>query len=489
MDVMGSRGWRAYAFAVLLAVGLYLLSPRTAWWETTFQVLVGYAGVGAILIGMRQLQRRSRSPWLLLALGVFCSSSAPIPDRFELELVPGAGPDIADYLYLAFYPACAVALVLMLRNLRRRPDRAALTDALTITVGIGLLAWVYAMQPALHDEVASLSERVVRVAYPIGDLVLLSLTILLLRTNGRRGGTAPVWIAVAITGYLVGDWAWVVLGTLHNGWDELWWTSRTINGVYMLSLAVLGLAAWRPELHDDGPGAAAIARLGRTHLAVLTAAVLIAPVMLVAEHLSGGVTDAVAIAIGSATMFLLVVIRMAQLLKQAERHSRQVRELSRRDELTGLPNRRAWIDELPRVLEQARADGHPVSIAMLDLDRFKLFNDRHGHPAGDRLLKEAAAAWHGALRRSDILARYGGEEFIALLPGADTAQAVAALERVRAVTPAGETFSAGVATWNGTETSDDLITRADTYLYAAKNAGRDRILSSSEPGPSAVAQV
>src|SRR5689334_341825 len=99
MDVMGSRGWRAYAFAVLLAVGLYLLSPRTAWWETTFQVLVGYAGVGAILIGMRQLQRRSRSPWLLLALGVFCSSSAPIPDRFELELVPGAGPDIADYLY------------------------------------------------------------------------------------------------------------------------------------------------------------------------------------------------------------------------------------------------------------------------------------------------------------------------------------------------------------------------------------------------------
>lgn len=376
----------------------------------------------------------------------------------------------------------------MMRHLRRRPDRAALIDALTITVGIGLLAWVYAMQPALHDEVGSLTERVVRAAYPVGDLVLLCLTILLLRGNGRRGGTAPVWIAVAICGYLVGDWAWVVLGNLRNGWDELWWTGRTINGVHMLSLAVLGLAAWRPELHDDGPVAAAVSRLGRAHLAVLTVAVLIAPALLVTQVLDGEVTNGLAIAIGSATMFLLVVTRMAQPLKQAERHSLQVRELSRRDELTGLPNRRAWTDELPRVLEQARADGQPVSIAMLDLDRFKMFNDRHGHPAGDRLLKEAAAAWHGALRRTDILARYGGEEFIVLLPGADTSHAVAALERVRAVTPGGETFSAGVATWDGAETSEDLINRADTDLYAAKHAGRDRIISGSEPGPS-VAQV
>lgn len=489
MESMGSRGWRAYAIVVLLAVAGYLLAPRSSWWETTIPLLVGWSGAGAILIGMRQLPRRRRSPWLLLALGVFCSSVAGIPEHLGLEIIPGAGPDITDYLYLAFYPACAVALVLMLRDLRRRPDRAALIDALTVTVGIGLPAWVYALQPALHDDVGSLTERIVRVTYPIADLVLLFLTVLLLRSNGRRGGNAPLWIGVAVFGYLIGDWAWVVLGTLHNGWDDLWWTSRTISGVYMLSLAVLGLAAWRPEMHDDGPGASAVSRLSHPQLAVLAAAVLIAPAMLVAETLDGQVRNGLAVAIGSATMFLLVVVRMAQLLKQAERHSLQVRELSRRDELTGLPNRRAWTGELPRVLEQARSGGEPVSIAMIDLDRFKSFNDRHGHPAGDRLLKEAAAAWTGALRRSDILARYGGEEFIVLLPGADTGQAVAAIERVRAVTPAGQTFSAGVATWDGEESSDDLVSRADTYLYAAKKAGRDRILSGSEPGPSAVAQI
>ncbi len=98
------------------------------------------------------------------------------------------------------------------------------------------------------------------------------------------------------------------------------------------------------------------------------------------------------------------------------------------------------------------------------------------------LLKEAAAAWHGALRRSDILARYGGEEFIVLLPGADPEHAMVALERVRAATPGNETFSAGVATWDGAETSDELVARADAALYATKAAGRDRIMSGDPSG-------
>jgi diguanylate cyclase (GGDEF)-like protein len=206
-------------------------------------------------------------------------------------------------------------------------------------------------------------------------------------------------------------------------------------------------------------------------------AVLIAPALLVTEVLANKVQHGLAIAIGSATMFLLVVARMAQLLRQAERTSRQVRELSRRDELTGLPNRRAWVDELPRVLEEARRDGLPVSIGMLDLDHFKSYNDRYGHPAGDRLLKEAAAAWHGVLRRTDILARYGGEEFIVLLPGADIEQAAATLERLRKATPPLTTFSAGVAAWDRTETSEDLIARADAALYSAKDAGRNRVIA------------
>jgi diguanylate cyclase len=111
---------------------------------------------------------------------------------------------------------------------------------------------------------------------------------------------------------------------------------------------------------------------------------------------------------------------------------------------------------------------------MIDLDRFKRFNDELGHQAGDRLLRGTAAAWRGALRAVDRIARYGGEEFIVLLPGTDADGAEALVERLRPVTPAGQTFSAGVATWSSPETSDELIARADRALYLAKETGRNR---------------
>jgi diguanylate cyclase (GGDEF)-like protein len=125
-------------------------------------------------------------------------------------------------------------------------------------------------------------------------------------------------------------------------------------------------------------------------------------------------------------------------------------------------------------IERSRRDGTSLSIALIDLDHFKRFNDELGHQAGDRLLRGAAAAWRDALRAADEIARYGGEEFIVLLHNADPAEANAVLERLRPVTPAGQTFSAGVATWTAPETSDELIARADRALYRAKETGRNR---------------
>ena len=120
------------------------------------------------------------------------------------------------------------------------------------------------------------------------------------------------------------------------------------------------------------------------------------------------VTDGVAIVIGSMALFLLVVTRMAQLLRQIERQSKQLSQLTRVDELTGLPNRRAWSAELPAAIERARRDQVALAVALLDLDHFKRFNDEYGHQAGDRLLKTATAAWAAELRAVDQLARYGG---------------------------------------------------------------------------------
>jgi diguanylate cyclase (GGDEF)-like protein/PAS domain S-box-containing protein len=157
-------------------------------------------------------------------------------------------------------------------------------------------------------------------------------------------------------------------------------------------------------------------------------------------------------------------------------------EIARTDELTDLPNRRAWDEELHRALARAQRSGEGISVAVLDLDRFKEFNDTHGHPAGDRLLKQAGAAWPRALRTTDFVARYGGEEFAVLLPACPPDSAAAVVERIRALTPMGQTCSAGIATWDREESAEELVGRADTALYAAKRAGRDRIMFAEGDG-------
>jgi diguanylate cyclase (GGDEF)-like protein len=116
---------------------------------------------------------------------------------------------------------------------------------------------------------------------------------------------------------------------------------------------------------------------------------------------------------------------------------------------------------------------------MLDLDHFKDFNDKLGHQAGDRLLKASAAAWRTQLRATDTLTRYGGEEFAIVLPNCSPEDATELLERVRTATPAGQTASAGVASWDGVENPAILISRADAALYEAKEAGRDRVVIAS----------
>ena len=151
--------------------------------------------------------------------------------------------------------------------------------------------------------------------------------------------------------------------------------------------------------------------------------------------------------------------------------------LAHTDELTGLPNRRAWNEELPRASARAERDGRPLSIAMLDLDSFKSFNDAHGHQDGDRLLKEAAAAWRAELREGDVLARYGGEEFAVALHHCALGEARDIVERMRSATPGGVTCSAGVASSDGSEDPADLVARADRALYEAKAAGRDRTVA------------
>jgi diguanylate cyclase (GGDEF)-like protein/PAS domain S-box-containing protein len=184
------------------------------------------------------------------------------------------------------------------------------------------------------------------------------------------------------------------------------------------------------------------------------------------ERVTARVTSLIALLAAEAA----VAIERADLLGRLE-------AVARTDELTGLANRRAWDENLARELARARREESPLCVAMLDLDHFKAFNDRNGHPAGDRLLKEVTSVWRALLRPSDVLARYGGEEFTLLLPQCELDAAVEVVERLRLVGSDGQTCSAGVVQWDGEESAEALLGRVDRALYDAKKAGRDRAVA------------
>jgi diguanylate cyclase (GGDEF)-like protein len=191
-------------------------------------------------------------------------------------------------------------------------------------------------------------------------------------------------------------------------------------------------------------------------------------------------TIATEVVLGAGIAVSVLLGALLWLLAQVGALYREVGRLARTDALTGVANRRAWDDELPRELARAARSGEPLCVALLDLDHFKAYNDRHGHLAGDRLLKAAAGAWQVRLRKTDLLARYGGEEFAVLLPDCGLANGMEIAERLRTAQPEG-TCSLGVAAWDGQEEATGLVARADRALYRAKEAGRDRCLADQPP--------
>jgi diguanylate cyclase (GGDEF)-like protein len=156
---------------------------------------------------------------------------------------------------------------------------------------------------------------------------------------------------------------------------------------------------------------------------------------------------------------------------------RRLESAALNDALTGVPNRRAFDEELPRALARAVRSDEPLALATMDLNGFKALNDREGHTAGDRVLKEVAAAWQAELRQTDLLARVGGDEFSALLPGCGADDLDTVAERLRAAVVHAPGCGLGIVHWDGVESAASLVRRADEALYADKARGSRARLS------------
>jgi len=469
---MENTAWRYWlVLGFLLSVGSFA-APDSMWWFAAFTAGIGVLSAAVAVTGVVRLRRPAAPAWLFVAAAVGVNGCGSVVEAFYDQVLHAeVWPTPAMWFYLLLYPFLTVGLWLLIRRRSRRHQWTHAIDALIITAGVGLLAWVVPIQAAFGDPSASLLARVANLSSPCLDLVVIgTLTRMLL----RGGWNAPALrLLTAATGlFLLTDVAWAVVNQM--GWEPAGLAGGVLTLLPLLGYVVAAAAPLHPSAVELADPDLREHEMGPALLAMLSLACLVAPVVLLVQAARGEVTNGVAIGLCAAGLMLLVIARMADLVRRVQLQSAQLGELAREDPLTGLPNRRALESGLSAEMERARRDPHSLAVVMIDLDHFKRFNDTYGHPAGDELLRTASAEWRGLLRSGDLLARLGGEEFVLVLPALDADAAEALVARLQAATPLAQSFSAGVALWDGQELSGELIERADAAMYRAKSGGRAR---------------
>jgi signal transduction histidine kinase len=375
---MQRTAWRGYLGTGALLTGVYYLLPAGP--GAVLNVVVGASAVAAILLGLRWHRPPHRLAWWLIAAAqaLFAVGDALFSVN-DLVLHIQPFPSLADALYLPGYPALAAGLALLAlsRSTGRRRDWAGLADAAIIALGFGLLSWVLVMVPYFQDPSLGLVELVVSLAYPVGDVLLLALAARLATSPGR--GTAAFRLLIAsLAVTLAGD-------TLFSALALSGASTAVTDGMYLVAYLLLGASGLHPSMAGlSEPARRRQARLGRGRLLAMGAAALVAPALLVLQFLQGDDLQVTAIAGAWAVLFVLVMARMAGLVRGLERAEAE---------------RRQVLDKTVQAAEQERMhvatelhDGPIQRLAVLSYDLERAKQRMLGNPAAVARVEHAQAA-------------------------------------------------------------------------------------------------
>lgn len=458
--------------------------PDAAWKVALF-LSISASAPGAVLVGILRFRPSRPFPWDLILANQVVYASADFTFYIRHDLLGlNQYPAVSDILYLLHYPLLVAALVVLIRRRTPGSDRSALMDAGVLVVTAAMLSWIFVIAPSFDAPGQDVLARVTSAAYPVMDLTMLSIVLWLFLGAGRR--TRSFWILGASLVLLFATDTVYALqqidGTYHPGnfLDGMWAVYYLLIGASMLDPSMAKLDSPSP-VRGLPPPASRYLGIGLATLAV--------PVVLLVEQDRHTPYVFPVIAVGTALLFGLVILRLTAMIGDQRR-------MAITDLLRGLRNRRYFESHYTVDCARAKRSKERLSLVLFDVDFFKSVNDGYGHGAGDRVLAEIAGRLRAHLRAGDVLARYGGEEFAVLLFGAGTVEAHNTADRLREAVAAepfeiGDglqipvTVSAGIVSYpEHVDDPSELLLAADRAMYAAKSAGRDRSFVGSFDPPS-----
>ncbi len=467
--------WSYVGLAVALAVLLVVLSDSP--YATVPLTVVGVGSTGLILFGRTRNQPSSRLPWNLYA----ASCAVFIMGAILRQLLVGSGlVMLADAASLTGYGLVLGAFIAILRT--RRDGLGVLhggIDGLIVVVAAGAVALVvFTFPTALNGDLTALA--LLQSVYPVIDVIVLFVILLLSWTSAER--VPAYWLlAGATVATLLGDIGYAYIGT-----EGQLVGSPLQDLPFIFGFAFLGAAALHPSMASlTEAQQRPVQAWSRPRLSLLVAALLLPPVVVIgwADTKSANWVGAVA----GALVTMLLLLRAVGAVRAAARSQEGLHRQATQDALTGLANRPHLVERVDTLIHRAEVAGGHVDLLFIDLDGFKLVNDSWGHHMGDRVLVAATERLQQLTDTSDVLARIGGDEFVlARFVGRDggrDGQLLAAdvIDAFRLPLAVSEnslvtTVSIGLARSVTPATAEGLLRDADTAMYRAKSAGRNRCI-------------